>query len=765
MDTFEAFAAARFSPGITADGVALVEDRLVPGGRAIAKRASTPLERAALVREVELSTSLALDAAPAVLAFVVRTEHATVYFERASGVSIGEARLTSRELQEVAVDLLEALGAAHDRGFVHGDLKPEHVIVEVDRGAPKVRLIDWGLAAPLGSPARGGSHGYLAPELLEGAPAGIATDLYAFGATMRPAIHSDDAAARALRALCDQCVAAPSDRPTSVWAALAMIGIVRPDPGARRTAPLPGPIDEDPIGQSFSVEGPSGSGRTHFVQRAVRHAIARRRPIVGLRCEAGYDPIQWIADVLGFHVSIDAERRASRAGTLLGRMGVTLVLDDVDHLDEDGVVSASAAARAIRAESNGRVLYVGPGELLAAELVAAGASRIALEPLGARETESMLEDVGARSDDATVREVMRATHGLAGHVGRIALALGRSPELGVDDALAHAIPPVDSRRGLEAIDSIAMARGLITRAPRRAATILRNAAIEPGDAAERDRLLAQAEMSSGRLRAAETIYAELVMKAAPSERARAELDHARVLERLGRHVDARASALRALGGDDVEIHGDAAVIAAQSTLALGDPTGAAQLAGRGLEVARDAVVRARLHALVSDATLRTHRLEEALVAATAAVAEARRSNDPAASAHAAARVAAAHGLSGNPAGAREAWADALRNAEAASDVTALPPFVMNLATADHAMGEYGAARDGYSRAAHLAERLGRTASLASALTNLGGLLASLSSFEEARAVLGRARTAASSAGAKLFEAQCDLLEAETWVLE
>ncbi|NUP10836.1 MAG: sigma 54-interacting transcriptional regulator, partial [Polyangiaceae bacterium] len=50
-------------------------------------------------------------------------------------------------------------------------------------------------------------------------------------------------------------------------------------------------------------------------------------------------------------------------------------------------------------------------------------------------------------------------------------------------------------------------------------------------------------------------------------------------------------------------------------------------------------------------------------------------------------------------------------------------------------------------------------------TNLGGLLASLSSFAEARAVLGRARTAASSAGAKLFEAQCDLIEAETWVLE
>ncbi|RZO63991.1 MAG: hypothetical protein EVA89_05790, partial [Sandaracinaceae bacterium] len=82
---------------------------------------------------------------------------------------------------DVAVPLLRALLHLHDRGWVHGDLKPDNLIVEGHR----LRVIDLGLATRIGSPAAGGTHGFLAPELLRGEPVSVASDLYAFGRTLQ----------------------------------------------------------------------------------------------------------------------------------------------------------------------------------------------------------------------------------------------------------------------------------------------------------------------------------------------------------------------------------------------------------------------------------------------------------------------------------------------------------------------------------------------------------------------------------------------------
>lgn len=73
----------------------------------------------------------------------------------------------------------EGLAAAHEQGVVHGDFKPENVVIDA-RG--KVRVVDFGLArwtaeaGPEGVHAPGraftqgprGTHGYIAPEVFEG---------------------------------------------------------------------------------------------------------------------------------------------------------------------------------------------------------------------------------------------------------------------------------------------------------------------------------------------------------------------------------------------------------------------------------------------------------------------------------------------------------------------------------------------------------------------------------------------------------------------
>ncbi|MEZ4399902.1 MAG: protein kinase [Kofleriaceae bacterium] len=81
--------------------------------------------------------------------------------------------------------LWSAIGAAvarlHAAGVVHGDLKPENLVWCDDR----IRLLDFGLAAtaaasPPGA-AGGGTLHYLAPEVVAGAAATTASDVYALG--------------------------------------------------------------------------------------------------------------------------------------------------------------------------------------------------------------------------------------------------------------------------------------------------------------------------------------------------------------------------------------------------------------------------------------------------------------------------------------------------------------------------------------------------------------------------------------------------------
>ena len=92
--------------------------------------------------------------------------------------------------RRLALDLLAALGAAHEGGIVHRDVKPANICFDA---AGNAKLGDFGSAhlADFGQTQTGGFLGtvaYMSPEQITGAPIGFSADLYALGATLTEAL-------------------------------------------------------------------------------------------------------------------------------------------------------------------------------------------------------------------------------------------------------------------------------------------------------------------------------------------------------------------------------------------------------------------------------------------------------------------------------------------------------------------------------------------------------------------------------------------------
>jgi serine/threonine-protein kinase len=77
------------------------------------------------------------------------------------------------------VDICAAVAAVHAAGFLHRDVKAQNVVRD-DSG--RIVLMDFGAGTEIGSlPAVAGTPIYLAPEILSGGPASVASDIYSIG--------------------------------------------------------------------------------------------------------------------------------------------------------------------------------------------------------------------------------------------------------------------------------------------------------------------------------------------------------------------------------------------------------------------------------------------------------------------------------------------------------------------------------------------------------------------------------------------------------
>jgi serine/threonine protein kinase len=104
--------------------------------------------------------------------------------------------LPLKKTVDYAIQLASGLAAAHDKGIVHRDVKPENLIVTADG---RLKILDFGLAKLTESVSSAsqetwavdtvpgvvlGTVGYMSPEQVRGQPVDHRTDIFAFGCVL-----------------------------------------------------------------------------------------------------------------------------------------------------------------------------------------------------------------------------------------------------------------------------------------------------------------------------------------------------------------------------------------------------------------------------------------------------------------------------------------------------------------------------------------------------------------------------------------------------
>ena len=98
----------------------------------------------------------------------------------------GGHHFTATETGRIGTELMRGLGALHRLNIVHRDIKPANIHQGKDE---RLRILDLGVALSIGTGSiaamqNPGTPSFMAPELFDGQPASMSSDIYAAGVTL-----------------------------------------------------------------------------------------------------------------------------------------------------------------------------------------------------------------------------------------------------------------------------------------------------------------------------------------------------------------------------------------------------------------------------------------------------------------------------------------------------------------------------------------------------------------------------------------------------
>jgi serine/threonine-protein kinase len=144
------------------------------------------LARSRIRTEAEILTSCRHPHVIRGFAFHELADMSVLLMERVDGETVldrnSRSRMPIAEARRILLAVAAALQHVHERGFLHGDVKPENVLFDAAGGH---KLIDFGLARRWPCPVQrqvAGTPWYMAPEAIRAGGALLpATDVYALG--------------------------------------------------------------------------------------------------------------------------------------------------------------------------------------------------------------------------------------------------------------------------------------------------------------------------------------------------------------------------------------------------------------------------------------------------------------------------------------------------------------------------------------------------------------------------------------------------------
>jgi eukaryotic-like serine/threonine-protein kinase len=101
-------------------------------------------------------------------------------------IFIAAKPLETQTILTLAIEIADALNAAHSKGIIHGNIKPSTIIVTRRNQA---KLLDFGLARALNNAVSSsnevlGYEAYMSPEQVKGEDLDARTDFFSFGAVL-----------------------------------------------------------------------------------------------------------------------------------------------------------------------------------------------------------------------------------------------------------------------------------------------------------------------------------------------------------------------------------------------------------------------------------------------------------------------------------------------------------------------------------------------------------------------------------------------------
>lgn len=120
-----------------------------------------------------------------------REDQQFIVMEYVEGVTLRQklqqTPLAIKDSIECAIQIAEALGAAHDKGIIHRDVKSDNIMITA---AGQVKVMDFGLAKLKGSvkltktSSTVGTLAYMSPEHIQGGSVDARSDIFSFGVVL-----------------------------------------------------------------------------------------------------------------------------------------------------------------------------------------------------------------------------------------------------------------------------------------------------------------------------------------------------------------------------------------------------------------------------------------------------------------------------------------------------------------------------------------------------------------------------------------------------